>query len=275
MGDPLNSNEPSKSRQRRYVTFRSYAPVSDPIDLNVDDSRAIACVAQIQQDLGCELPLVGKRFVVILESLFVAEEQKAYARVLRSLGGLVDFASKLWGNKEMRITSHVEGNWNQLNAAHTIALTKDIAKDVIPQLARYSAIIFSANYTMKRLSWLAEISTAKDSEELREARQNSDLGLLVDAAMRNERLVKAFNCHAIWALMTQPEHAQGITMAFNGVMAPEADALRIEVAPNPDGQDIHLHTHVDGKVVSSAAGVNGGTEALLRSLVRTILASER
>jgi hypothetical protein len=257
-----------------YVDSRSLRPVADPAQLDVDAGPALKMIEQIRSETGLSEPLKGKRFAVVLESEFIPTEQKAYAVMIRELGGEVEFSSHLWGQPKLTFFSDVQGDWDKPQVKHHLEVSKDIVKDVLPNLSKYAGVIFSANDTMKRLNYTPEVGSAKSNDELTKAFRERPLGKLVDAVMRAPGLLKAFNCHALWALAHHPEHARGLTMAFNGVMAGEAMLLGVRLAPNPEGQDVHLHTHADGNVLSNAAGVNGGTEALIRRLVQTALKND-
>lgn len=259
-----------------YDTIRRFLPVEDAAQLAVDDSAARAMVSSIRMETGMRRPLDGKRFVVITEATFIPEEAKAYAVMIRELGGKVEFASRLWNNPALTFDSGAEEGKD----IHRLVVSKDIDQDILPHLGDYDGVIFSANYTMKRLNFTERAPEAQDSRQMFHVYQTTPLARLVDAVMKDPRLVKAFNCHAIWALMTHPEFAQDLRMAYNPVLEGEAHGLGIQWVPVPKGTDLHQHTFADrtedrGTVVSSAAGVLGGTEAMVRTMVNAMLEQAR
>ena len=155
-------------------------------------------------------PLAEKRIGVLLESLYIPEEIKAYQDDFPALGARVELLSHLWGNSSLEFTSDTNG---EMKLPETIQVSLEIDDTKQVRLEDYSAVIMAANYTSVRLRSFQPPESPQDPPAVR----------FFARAMRDRNIVKGALCHGLWILAPHPELLRGRRVICHEVV--RADVL--------------------------------------------------
>ena len=154
-----------------------------------------ALVDEMRTKYGIAEPLKGVNTRLSGVALHPGREIHAYARVLRSLGGEVDFTSrlKLWGIESNKLLSHVEGEqYDGLKPQQALTVSKEgsdgARAERVPQTERVRGLISLRNYAGKRLlNYTPSIDRVEDIDGLRKDFQNATRGSWSKRCWRKKR----------------------------------------------------------------------------------------
>ena len=145
-------------------------------------------------------PLTGKKIAVLVESQYIPGEIEAYRYGFGTLGAVVHFMSRLWGNQSLTFVSEIE------EAGYT-PQTLQVGIDFQNvTLEDYAAVIMAANYTSVRLRHFVPPSGQPVSADLV---RSAPAVQFFARAMQNPRIVKGPLCHGLWILTPYPELLRG------------------------------------------------------------------
>ena len=178
--------------------------------------------------------LDGLRVGILLESLYIPEEIKAYQDQFAELGASVDLISRLWGNSSLEFTSDTNG---EMKLPEKIRVSVDVEAE---KPEDYCAVIMAANYTSVRLRSFQPPERPQDSPAVK----------FFAEAMRNPDIVKGALCHGLWILSPHPELLKGRRVICHEVVRADvlnAGAIFTASADNvvADGDLVTGHSKAD------------------------------
>lgn len=159
-----------------------------------------------------DAPLAGKKIGILVESLYIPEEIRAYQTEFAALGAEVHLMSRLWGQPSLNFASDPDGldDHGKPKQAETIEVKIDFDQ---VRLEDYAAIIMAANYTSVRLRFFTPPQHPADVPAVR----------FFARAMANPTIIKGALCHGLWILTPRPDLLRGRRVTCHEVM--RADVL--------------------------------------------------
>jgi protease I len=196
-------------------------------------------------------PLTGKKIAILVESLYIPEEIKAYTEEFPQLGATVDLMSRLWDQPELKIVSDPNGldEHGTPNQAETMIVDSDF-DDV--RLEDYAAVIMSANYTSVRLRFYQPPQQPADAPAV----------VFFARAMQNPRIVKGALCHGLWILTPRPDLLHGRHVTCHEVV--RADVLNAGAIYTSSSDNVV----VDGDLVTGYS--KNEVHVFIKAIARTI-----
>lgn len=174
--------------------------------------------------------LAGARVAVLVESQYIPGELRKIQERLTGYGAEVDLVSRLWDQPSLSFYSTVEPpDREHVPDVEWVDVYYDVDQ-VDP--SSYDAVIAVANYPTVRMRYVEQHPTSETA-----AQQARDVPAVrfMRRAMRDERVVKAAPCHALWLLTPSPDLLAGRKVTCNGVLI--ADVVNAGGVYTPPEQD--------------------------------------